>query len=185
MIGLAVSGHLAGRFCVEALVSLYFYKMNHRPDQPDWPDRDRFVLSKGHAAPALYAVLARCGYFPREELWSLRKLGAMLQGHPDCKDHARGGDFHRFPGAGLAAANEKWLWVCVWTGAHPMFTASSAMERAEGQRSGKRPCSSLITAWIISPSSSTSNGLQIDGACCDVTSSATWPPKWRAFGWEV
>jgi transketolase len=85
----AGSGHPGGSLsCIDILTTLFFYKMNHRPEDPNWADRDRFILSKGHCVPALYAVLAKAGYFPREELLSLRKLNSRLQGHPD---------HHRFP----------------------------------------------------------------------------------------
>ncbi len=71
--------------CTDILTALYFGGvMDYDPEQPKWEDRDRFVLAKGHAAPALYAALAHAGYFPREELKTLRKLGTRLQGHPDC-----------------------------------------------------------------------------------------------------
>lgn len=81
-IYLAGSGHPGGSLsCVEILVSLYFYKMRHKPKNPNWPLRDRFIMSKGHASPALYTVLAFCGYFPKEELATFRKFGSRLQGH--------------------------------------------------------------------------------------------------------
>jgi transketolase len=84
MIGKAGSGHPGGSLsAVEVLVALYFQVMIHRPQEPCWPDRDRFILSKGHAAPALYTVLAEAGYFPTEELYTLRQLGSRLQGHAD------------------------------------------------------------------------------------------------------
>lgn len=83
MLCLAGSGHPGGSLsAVEILVALFWGPLRHDPKNPGWPDRDRVVLSKGHGCPALYAVLARHGYFPREELWRLRKTGAMLQGHP-------------------------------------------------------------------------------------------------------
>ncbi|MBN1505018.1 MAG: transketolase [Candidatus Eisenbacteria bacterium] len=82
MITEAGSGHPGGSLsAVEILVSLYFCKMRHRPEEPTWPMRDRFIMSKGHASPVLYATLADCGYFPREELKTFRKLGSRLQGH--------------------------------------------------------------------------------------------------------
>lgn len=83
MLERAGSGHTGGSLSsVEILVALYFYKMRHDPKRPDWDKRDRFILSKGHSCPALYAVLAQAGYFPKEELLTLRKLGSRLQGHP-------------------------------------------------------------------------------------------------------
>jgi transketolase len=69
--------------CVEILTALYFGGiLRHRADEPEWPERDRFILSKGHAAPILYAVLARAGYFPREKLWTLRQINSPVEGHP-------------------------------------------------------------------------------------------------------
>ena len=85
MIAEAGSGHPGGSLsCADILAALYFGGvLDHDPERPDWEERDRFILAKGHAAPALYAVLAQAGYFPREELLTLRKLGTRLQGHPD------------------------------------------------------------------------------------------------------
>jgi transketolase len=82
----AKSGHLGGSLsCVDILVALYFHYLKHNPQNPSWPERDRFVLSKGHAAPAFYATLALSGYFPREELKTFRDIDSRLQGHPDNK----------------------------------------------------------------------------------------------------
>lgn len=78
----AGSGHPGGSLsAIEILISLYYYKMNHKPDNPAWPLRDRFIMSKGHASPVLYVTLANRGYFPKEELKTFRKLGSRLQGH--------------------------------------------------------------------------------------------------------
>jgi transketolase len=78
----AGSGHPGGSLSeLDILITLYYYKMNHKPDEPGWPLRDRFILSKGHACPGLYVVLANRGYFPKEELRTFRKLGTRLQGH--------------------------------------------------------------------------------------------------------
>ncbi|GBD11698.1 Transketolase 2 [bacterium HR23] len=82
MTALAGSGHPGGSLsAVEILVTLYFCVMRHNPSDPSWPDRDRFILSKAHACPVLYAVLARCGYFPVEELATFRRINSRLQGH--------------------------------------------------------------------------------------------------------
>lgn len=84
MLAEAGSGHPGGSLsATDILTALYFKVMRHDPKNPKWPDRDRFILSKGHAAPGLYAALAHAGYFPREALMTLRKLGSPLQGHPD------------------------------------------------------------------------------------------------------
>ena len=83
MLYRAKSGHPGGSLsAVDAIVALYFHHMNHNPKKPEEPDRDRFILSKGHAAPALYAVLAECGYFDVKELKRLREINSILQGHP-------------------------------------------------------------------------------------------------------
>jgi transketolase len=84
MLTHAGSGHPGGSLSViDLLVAIAFGRLRHDPGRPDWPDRDRLVLSKGHAVPALYTVMARAGYFPEERLLTLRKLGSPLQGHPD------------------------------------------------------------------------------------------------------
>ena len=84
MIYAAGSGHPAGSLgMTDVLVALYFSILNHDPKNPDWPDRDRLFLSNGHICPALYSCLARAGYFPESELLKLRKLGSILQGHPE------------------------------------------------------------------------------------------------------
>ncbi len=84
MIGPDNPGHLGGSCSIaEILTLLYFHRMNHDPSNPTWPNRDRFILSKGHAALGLYAVLSECGYFPIEELANIKQLGSILQGHPD------------------------------------------------------------------------------------------------------
>jgi transketolase len=86
MTGAAKSGHPGGSLsAVETLVTLYWDVLRHDPAQPKWPERDRFILSKGHAAPVLYAVLAECGYCPVDTLKTLRKLGSVYQGHPDVR----------------------------------------------------------------------------------------------------
>lgn len=84
MLGAAGSGHPGGSLsAVELLTALYFRVMRHNPKDIKWPDRDRFILSKGHCCPALYAVMAECGYITTDTLMTLRKMGSPLQGHPD------------------------------------------------------------------------------------------------------
>lgn len=87
MIARAGSGHPGGSLsAIDIFTYLYFLRMRIDPSNPTWPDRDRFILSKGHCSPALYAVLSERGYFPEEQLWTLREIGSILQGHPDmCK----------------------------------------------------------------------------------------------------
>src|SRR3990170_7718569 len=82
----AGSGHSAGPLGIaDVFVALYFHILHHDPKNPDWPERDRLVLSNGHICPVRYAVMAHAGYFPREWLWKLRKLESPLQGHPERK----------------------------------------------------------------------------------------------------
>src|SRR5467141_1603744 len=84
MITHAKSGHPGGSLsATEIVVTLFFDVMNHDVKNPKWPDRDRFILSKGHAAPVLYAAMAEAGYFPKDEIMTLRKLGSPLEGHPN------------------------------------------------------------------------------------------------------
>lgn len=101
----AGSGHPGGSLsAVEIFSSLYFYKMNHRPQDPQWEDRDRLIISKGHCSPVAYVTLAHAGYFPKEELWRLRKFGSYLQGHVDFR--TPGIEFNTGSlGHGLAVAN--------------------------------------------------------------------------------
>jgi len=103
---IAESGHPGGSLsATDILVCIYFYKMKHNPKKPSDPDRDRFILSKGHAAPLLYSCLARSGYFPIKELDTLRKLGSRLQGHPE-RNRLPGVEASTGPlGQGLSFAN--------------------------------------------------------------------------------
>jgi len=83
--------HFGGSLSVaDLMVALYYRQMRYRAEEPDWPERDRFVLSKGHAVPALYVCLARCGFFPEEDLATLKQLGSNLQGHPDTRGEPAG-----------------------------------------------------------------------------------------------
>lgn len=185
MIGLAGSGHPGGSLsCVEAMVCLYFYKMNHNPKKPDWPLRDRFVLSKGHAAPTLYAVLARCGYFDREELWRLRKLGSMLQGHPD-RLKTPGVEISTGSlGQGLSAACGMALGLRMEGSGSRVYALIGDGESQEGgiweasMLAGHQCLDNLVA--ILDR-----NEMQIDGRCCEVVSLGDLASKWRSFDWEV
>jgi transketolase len=185
MIGLAGSGHPGGSLsCVEILVCLYFYKMRHRPSDPRWPERDRFVLSKGHAAPALYAVLARAGYFSREELWKLRQWGSMLQGHPDMRRTPGVEISTGSLGQGLSAACGMALGLRIQHNPARVYALIGDGESQEGgiweaaMLAGHHRLSNLV-AFLDH------NSLQIDGPCCEVVSLGDIPAKWRSFGWEV
>ena len=101
MLASAGSGHPGGSLsAADLLAVLYFKRMRIDPKNPRWPDRDRFVLSKGHAAPVLYATLAEAGFFPTEQVVTLRQFGSILQGHPDMRKCPGCGNVHRLAGAG-------------------------------------------------------------------------------------
>lgn len=186
MISEAGSGHPGGSLsCADILAALYLGgPMDHGPVDATRPGRDRFILAKGHAAPALYAVLAQAGYLPREELRTLRKLGSRLQGHPDstlcpgvevatgslgqglsiasgmaCGLRLNGDDATVFALLGDGECEEGQVWEAA------MFAAHQGLGR--------------LVAIIDS------NGLQIDGCVDDVCGLSDVGAKFEAFGWEV
>ncbi|MDW7675799.1 MAG: transketolase [Bacillota bacterium] len=185
MIGKAGSGHPGGSLsAADILTYLYFHEMNIDPKEPKKADRDRFVLSKGHAAPVLYATLALRGYFPMEELDGLRKLGSMLQGHPD---------MHKVPGVemstgslgqGLSVANGMALADKLDGRANRTFVMVGDGEMQEGQiweaaMAAAHYKLDNVTGFLDH------NGLQIDGFVEDVMNSNPVAEKWRAFNWHV
>ncbi|MDO8690292.1 MAG: transketolase, partial [Dehalococcoidia bacterium] len=185
MIGQASSGHPGGSLSVvDILAALYFGVMRHHPDDPKWPDRDRLVLSKGHGAPALYAVLAEAGYFPIEWLSTLRRLDSHLQGHVD---------LHRTPGAetcsgslgqGLSIASGMALAAKMDGRDHRVYAVVSDGECQEGQTweaamfAGHHQLNNLTV--IID-----NNGCQLDGLICTILDIDPLPVKWRAFKWHT
>lgn len=181
----AKSGHPGGSLsAADILAVLYFQVMRVRPDEPNWADRDRFVLSKGHAAPVLYAALAEKGYFPKEELQGLRQTGRLLQGHPDMKaipgvDMSTGS-----LGQGFSAANGMALAGKMDQKDYRVFTLLGDGELAEGQ-----VWEAAMAAAHFKLDNLTAildyNGLQIDGTTDEVMSTAPLPEKWRAFNWHV
>lgn len=184
MIFEAGSGHPGGSLsCVDIITVLYFNQLRHNPSEPDASDRDRFVLSKGHAAPTLYAALAESGYFPTNELLLLRKFGSLLQGHPDIaipgvevSSGSLGQGLSISCGIALAAKMDKKDFRIV--------TLLGDGECDEGQVWEAAMLASHykldnITAIIDR------NGLQIDGPTEDVLSIEPIAGKWREFGWYV
>lgn len=182
MLEKAGSGHTGGSLSiVEILVGLYYRRMNVEPGKQDWKGRDKFILSKGHGCPALYAVLADLGFFPREELWTLRKLGSRLQGHPQLglpgleissgslgqglsvaggfalADRMDGVDARVYCLMGDGETNEGQIWEAVMTAAHYKLD----------NLCGIIDC----------------NKLQIDGLCCEVKDPGEYKKKWDDFGW--
>ena len=181
----AKSGHPGGSLsAADILTYLYFEEMNIDPEKPGMPERDRFVLSKGHAAPALYSVLAERGYFDRELLKTLRHTGSILQGHPDMK-HIPGVDMSAGSlGQGLSAAGGMALAGKLDNAAYRVYAMLGDGELQEGQIweaamfAGHRRLDNLTV--IVD-----NNGLQIDGNITDVCSPYPIDKKFEAFNFNV
>jgi len=185
MIATAGSGHPGGSLSAADIVTaLYFKVMHYDPKNPQWPDRDRFVLSKGHAAPILYAALAECGYFPVEELSTLRKLGSRLQGHTDrtltpgveMSAGSLGQGLSYGIGMALAGRLDKRnyrVYVLIGDGECDEGQVWEAAMFAPHHRMDN------ITAIIDH------NDLQLDGRVCDIMGLEPLGDKWRAFNWNV
>jgi len=185
MLVTAKSGHPGGSLSAADIVAtLFFNEMRINPKDPRWEERDRFVLSKGHAAPVLYSALAEKGYFPKEELQGLRQTGHMLQGHPDMKK-TPGVDMSTGSlGQGLSAANGMALAGKLDGKDYRVFALLGDGEMAEGQiweaaMAAAHYKLDNVTAILDF------NGLQIDGATDSVMCSAPLTEKWRAFCWHV
>lgn len=180
----AKSGHPGGSLSIADLLTyLYFEKMNVNSSDPENPNRDRFVLSKGHCAPALYAVLALKGYFSEKELKSLRHIGAMLQGHPCI--HTKGIDMSSGSlGQGISAACGMALAGKLDGKSYKVYTVLGDGEIEEGQVweaamfAAHKNLDNLIA--IVD-----NNGLQIDGTIQEVCSPEPITDKFAAFGWHV
>lgn len=181
----AGSGHPGGSLSVvEIITALYFYKIRHDPGNPEWPTRDRFILSKGHAAPALYAALALSGYLPIEELKSLRKLGSRLQGHPDMV---------RLPGVDMTTGSLG-LGLSVAVGMalagkldgknYRIYVLLGDGEVQEGQIWEAAMAASHYKLDNITAIMDR-NGLQLDGPTEKIMSIEPINSKWKAFGWHV
>ncbi|MEW6771187.1 MAG: transketolase [Bacillota bacterium] len=185
MTAAAGSGHPGGSLSATDIVTaLYFAVMKLDPRRPDDPDRDRFVLSKGHAAPLLYAVLAERGFFPREELMTLRKLGSRLQGHPDMRKLPGVEMSTGSLGQGLSAANGMALAARLDGRNYRVYVLLGDGECQEGQvweaaMAAAHYRLDNLTAFLDY------NGLQIDGPVEEVMSLGPLADKWRAFGWHV
>ena len=185
MLYRAKSGHPGGSLsAVDMIVALYFTHMNHDPKNPDDPDRDRFILSKGHAVPALYAVLAESGYFSVDELKNLREINSMLQGHPVCSYvpgiEASTGSL----GHGLSFANGVALAGKLDKNEYNVYVMLGDGETDEGQVWEAAAAASHyrldnLTAFIDR------NFLQIDGNTEEVMRLESARDRWSSFGWHV
>ena len=181
----AQSGHPGGSLsCIDTLIALYYNVMNIRPDEPHWEDRDRFVLSKGHCCPALYAVLADKGYFDKSELATLRKYGSHLQGHPDMRKtpgiDANTGSL----GQGIAIAMGMAVAAKHGGKSYHVYTMVGDGECQEGlvwEASMAAAHYKLDNFTVILDH----NGLQIDGRNDDVLSLGDICGKFAAFGFDT
>ena len=181
----AKAGHPGGSLsCADIMTYLYFEEMNIDPKDPKKEDRDRFVLSKGHCAPALYSALAQRGYFPVEELTTLRKLGSHRQGHP-CMQHTPGVDMSSGSlGQGVSVATGMALSAKMSNYPFRVYTMLGDGELAEGQVweaamfAGFKKLDNLV--YIID-----NNGLQIDGPITEVCDSNPIDKKFEAFNFHV
>lgn len=181
----AGSGHPGGSLSSTDIISALFFKvMNHRSSDPNWEDRDRFVLSKGHAAPAYYAALAESGYFPIDELSTLRKLNSRLQGHPS-KNKLPGVEMSTGSlGQGLSVANGMALAAKLDRKTHRIYCICGDGEMQSGQiweaaMLGAHFELDNVTAFVDR------NMLQIDGPTEKIMSIEPLADKWKAFGWHV
>lgn len=181
----AGSGHPAGSFsAVEILVTLYFHTLHHDPQNPKWEHRDRFLISCGHAAPALYAVMAEAGYFPVEKLATFRQFSSPLQGHPHNGSLPGVEISSGSLGQGLSQAIGMALAARMNNASHRIYCLMSDGEQDEGQvweaamLSGKEKLDNL-TAIIDR------NGIQIDGLTEDIMPLEPLKNKYESFGWHV
>ena len=185
MITEAKSGHPGGSLsATDILTVLYFSEMNVDPANPKMEGRDRFVLSKGHAAPAIYATLAEKGYFSKDELMTLRKFGSRLQGHPDMKKLAGVEMSTGSLGQGLSAANGMALSAKIYNNDFRVYTILGDGELQEGQvweaamTAAHYKLDNLVAIVDY-------NNLQIDGKVSDVMDVAPVGEKFKAFKWNV
>lgn len=179
------SGHPGGSLsATDLMVALFFGKMNLDPQQPLWPGRDRFVLSKGHGAPVYYAVLAHLGYFPRQELMSLRQFDSCLQGHPDCRCTPGVEVCTGSLGQGLSLANGMALANRLDNNPARVYVMLGDGELQEGQI-----WEAAMTAAHYKLDNMTAivdnNRLQIDGFVSEIMNIEPLAAKWLAFGWHA
>lgn len=184
MIGRAQSGHPGGSLSAADIISvLYFHQLRYRADDPSWPDRDRFVLSKGHAAPTLYAALAEAGFFPVAELPTLRQLGGRLEGHPDMRKVPGIEISTGSLGQGLAAANGMALALRLDGRDSRIYVLLGDGESQEGEVWEAAMFASHYrlnhVVGIVDY-----NDLQIDGRVSEIMEVQPLVEKWQAFGWE-
>lgn len=185
MLAKAGSGHPGSSLStVDLLVALFYNKLRHNPHIPTWPDRDRFILSKGHGCPALYATLAEMDYFGRDKLNTLRQFGSILQGHPCMKTtpgiEISGGSLGQGLSVGLGIA----LAAKLDKKDYRTYVMLGDGEIEEGQIWEAAMAASHYKVDNLCAILD-QNGLQIDGFIHEIMSSHPIPDKWRGFGWHV
>ncbi|WP_223912301.1 transketolase [Actinomyces capricornis] len=185
MTNKAGSGHPGGSLsAIDALVVLYFRHLNIRPEEPMWPQRDMFFLSKGHCTPAYYTAMSARGYFPREELMTFREMHTRLQGHPS-NTHLPGVDSSSGSlGQGLSLANGAAL-----AARHDGQDSRYYVMLGDGEIQEGQVWEAAMTAAAYDLDHVCAivdaNGIQLDGTVDSVKSLGDVPAKWRAFGWHV
>ena len=185
MIGAASSGHPGGSLSIaDILTYLYFHRLNIDPKNPQWEDRDRLVMSKGHAAPAYYSVLAHRGYFHVEELKTLRKSDSRLQGHPNMRTVPGVDASTGSPGQGISVAVGMALGAKLSGKSFRVYTILGDGEIQEGQvwEAAMYACAKGLDNLVAVVDN---NNLQIDGTIAEVNSPYPIAEKFKAFGWNV
>lgn len=184
MLEKAGSGHTGGSLSiVEILLELYHRRMNVDAKKPDWRKRDKFILSKGHGCPALYAVLSDMGFFPREELWTLRQIESRLQGHPQLG----------LPGLEISSGSlGQGLSVAIGMAIADRMDGVGAKTyclMGDGETNEGQVWEAAMTAAHYKLDNICGiidyNRLQIDGFCCDVMDLGSYKKKWESFGWHA
>lgn len=185
MIYRAQSGHPGGSLsCMDILTALYFHHLRINPQEPAWENRDRFVLSKGHAAPALYVVLAELGYFPKETLFTLRQLGSILQGHPDMRKTPGVEMSTGSLGNGLSVGIGMALGARLARKNYHVYALVGDGEVDEGgiweaaMAASKYKLDNLTAICDF-------NRVQLDGPIEEIMPLDPLPEKWEAFNWNV
>lgn len=185
MIYRAQSGHPGGSLsCMDILTALYFHHLRINPQEPAWENRDRFVLSKGHAAPALYVVLAELGYFPKETLFTLRQLGSILQGHPDMRKTPGVEMSTGSLGNGLSVGIGMALGARLARKNYHVYALIGDGEVDEGgiweaaMAASKYKLDNLTAICDF-------NRVQLDGPIEEIMPLDPLPEKWEAFNWNV
>lgn len=185
MITEAGSGHPGGSLsAADIIVTLFFDVMRHDPSNPKWPDRDRFVLSKGHCCPILYAVMAECGYCPKDQLKTLRKMGSIYQGHPDVRFLPSLEGSTGSLGEGLSMGLGMALAGRIEGRKYRTYVLLGDGEIQEGQIweaamfGGFNKVDNIVAIVDY-------NQIQLDGFVKDIMDLEPLTEKWRSFGWHV